>query len=1612
MVEKIGLAATMDMSGFDKGMAAYTKGLDQMTGQTQKSAGFLQNAFSTAMGVFSGQAILGAAKSVVNGLKDMAQTAATIPAIAGQFDRLGGSIEEMRKGSAGLIDDTELMKNFNKAASLVSVDFAKKLPNAMSLLGRAAAASGQDVNYMLESLVTGVGRVSPMILDNLGIQVSLTEATEAYAAKLGKSTKELSKQEQQTAVMNVVMAKLEAAYGGMDDVSQSAQAQMAAFAVQMKNFRDQIGVAVLPIMTSFMGGLSQLAARIIPSLVSGIQAATPVIKSIADSITLAFNMISDVIGGTGGDIPWEDMLPPWLADIAYMVSDAFANLQPTIQQIIGVVEGGLAWDKLLPPEVVGTIKTMGATFKSLATMIAAALKQIAPIIQQVLIKHIQTVGAIFKSVFPEIQKTVQATMANFQAIVKQAIPVVVKLFETLGPAITKAMDIIRNIIQTVVPFVANLIRERVAFMTQQFGVILKWVQQNMPLIQRTIETVLRAIQTVWNAVWPVLSHVVLVAFDAVKVVVSTAINAVLGIIKTVMLVINGEWEQAWEALKGVLSTVWEGIQKLLLTLIGGLVTAITGKKGDFLKVGQDFINELWNGAVAKWDLFKADMVAKFATIKDWVVGLYNVGIDMIQGLWDGVVDKWNDFKQDLIDKFNALPEWVRNILGEASPSKVFIEIGEGIGEGFALGIEASSDDVLKAVVNMADKVVALVQGMVEALSAMEKAPVTTNLQAWADAIAQALQVVINALTSLYDVAGGPKANQIDLARRLSATFDTVVGFVQDAADALASLNTVDVLAVTKEKVQGFMDAVTIILEAIKEATGIWSAGLTGTKGEKTIDETFAPARKFVEQIAAMLSVVELAVTSINDMATLNLAKDIKDKARDFAKGLNTLLVEIFKATEIWTHKTPEEMGAAASFAQSAQQMLSVVTVAVEAITSLFDFTPARDLPNKAKIFAAGLNYVLVEIHKASLIWKDTGLEAAALFAANAEQVIAIISSAIEAISQLGTFTAVTDMRAKARAFAANIVALMDELDKALIALVLPSRGAPTVPLTAEEISERFAALGAFAAAVQDGIGFITPTLEAFEQLAVFAPTERLGQIAGEFMRQAIALMINLEDILAAELMPASGARLTGILTPEEVAERFTRLAEFSTAVQAGIGFIAPTLEAFASMEKFTPTEGIGFRAGEFIRQAIALMVNLEDTLTAELMPASGVNLGGIPLTPEEITKRFERLAAFSEAIQKGIGFIKPAIEAMLALGEYKAIKDLAAKAKALVADINVAINELLALVNSWVWAVEDGFEAEALDALGAFSTSVQAAISFIKPAIEAIAALAEYAAAEDFDEAIAAFKLDLGQVIDALGELAANPNLSADRLEALAEFSSMLNDVIGQLQRGVEALEAIAEYEAGSAVKAFKNLTEDINRAVNYLWNATAVLEGDMGVARAGKFESAAIAIHDKIMNALEKLGILGDGSSALSGTTTFSVVMASALNTAKTAIVDFRDTWVPAWVDITNAIRSATQALITFGEKAAETKPPEWAEGHSPPPLAKWMDAIADATRRAKEQFSGFGGGLSPYSTGAPAYATAPVSSSTSVAVNFGDVNITSGMDMALFEARVRRTVKEAIKG
>ncbi len=249
----------------------------------------------------------GAAAGLGAAMVKLAADAAPLQTVRESFEGLaqsaGKSGEEMlaalQRGSSGMIAQRDLMLSFNKAAQLVSTDFATKLPDAMQYLSKVSAATGQDMGFLLDSLVTGVGRLSPMILDNLAIQVNLNEAYEKYAQSIGKSAKELTKQEQQTALMNQVLEKLAANTASMPDVSNTAAAGMARLQAQLQNTKDAIGMALVPALNTMLQAIQPILTEALPRLVVLFQEnVIPIVErsvgAIASFVT-GFDKVSGVI---------------------------------------------------------------------------------------------------------------------------------------------------------------------------------------------------------------------------------------------------------------------------------------------------------------------------------------------------------------------------------------------------------------------------------------------------------------------------------------------------------------------------------------------------------------------------------------------------------------------------------------------------------------------------------------------------------------------------------------------------------------------------------------------------------------------------------------------------------------------------------------------------------------------------------------------------------------------------------------------------------------------------------------------------------------------------------------------------------------------------------------------------------------------------------------------------------------------------------------------------------------------------------------------------------------------------------------------------------------------
>ncbi|MCK9357717.1 MAG: hypothetical protein M0R22_11340 [Dehalococcoidia bacterium] len=245
---------------------------------------------------------------ITKGLLDMTVQAASLQGVEAAYKGVTGGgeamLQQLREQSSFMIADRELMKSYNLAAMLVSKTFANKLPDAMKYLTKISTATGQSMDYMMESLVRGIGRMSPLILDNLGIQVDLEGANKRYAASIGKTVEQLTKQEQQIALTNEVMLKLAANTASMPDVAGTASAGLAALNAMWRNFKDEIGTAALPALQSVLTLLNELrpvfqeAVRWIGDLVHGW--ADGFAQLVANAATWGANLVESLASGISG----------------------------------------------------------------------------------------------------------------------------------------------------------------------------------------------------------------------------------------------------------------------------------------------------------------------------------------------------------------------------------------------------------------------------------------------------------------------------------------------------------------------------------------------------------------------------------------------------------------------------------------------------------------------------------------------------------------------------------------------------------------------------------------------------------------------------------------------------------------------------------------------------------------------------------------------------------------------------------------------------------------------------------------------------------------------------------------------------------------------------------------------------------------------------------------------------------------------------------------------------------------------------------------------------------------------------------------------------------------
>lgn len=108
---------------------------------------------------------------------EIATLAGEVEGVKTAFDRLSESerlMKRLKEATNNTVSELDLMKRSVQAANFgISLG---ALPKLLEFATLRAQQTGQSVDYLVDSIVTGIGRKSPLILDNLGISaVALKE---------------------------------------------------------------------------------------------------------------------------------------------------------------------------------------------------------------------------------------------------------------------------------------------------------------------------------------------------------------------------------------------------------------------------------------------------------------------------------------------------------------------------------------------------------------------------------------------------------------------------------------------------------------------------------------------------------------------------------------------------------------------------------------------------------------------------------------------------------------------------------------------------------------------------------------------------------------------------------------------------------------------------------------------------------------------------------------------------------------------------------------------------------------------------------------------------------------------------------------------------------------------------------------------------------------------------------------------------------------------------------------------------------------------------------------------------------------------------------------------
>jgi len=177
------------------------------------------------------------------------------------------AINKLKEATNGTLSEFDLFQQANSAMVLGVTKNSDEMAEMFDMAQRLGAALGKDTASSIESLITGLGRQSVKMLDNIGIIVKSNEAYEDYANANGLIASQLTDVEKRQAFFNAALSSGREKMNDLNKEVLTADQKFQALGASFDDAGVAIGEGLMPVIEPLAVGLTTVADAITPERV-------------------------------------------------------------------------------------------------------------------------------------------------------------------------------------------------------------------------------------------------------------------------------------------------------------------------------------------------------------------------------------------------------------------------------------------------------------------------------------------------------------------------------------------------------------------------------------------------------------------------------------------------------------------------------------------------------------------------------------------------------------------------------------------------------------------------------------------------------------------------------------------------------------------------------------------------------------------------------------------------------------------------------------------------------------------------------------------------------------------------------------------------------------------------------------------------------------------------------------------------------------------------------------------------------------------------------------------------------------------------------------------------